>query len=82
MRGWGVQLRGGLNAPPRQQPQHSLPPSPLPGPASPQRRNFEFFITVAMGVDNRLEQPAGVDFVVVQSGDTCTPCARLAPLLR
>lgn len=60
----------------------ALPTPGPPAPASLQRRNFEFFITVAMGVDNRLEQPTGIDFVVVQSGDTCTPCARLGPLLR
>ncbi|KFM23219.1 hypothetical protein F751_3410 [Auxenochlorella protothecoides] len=42
-----------------------------------QTRNFDFFITTAMGVDNVLDKPHNIDFVVVQSGDACEPCKRL-----
>lgn len=47
-----------------------------------QRDNFDYFMTVAMGLDNRMYKPRNIDFVIVQSGTVCSPCARLEPLLR
>ena len=56
----------------------------------PQRDNFDFFMTIGMGLGNRLTSgPAATDFVVVLSGQArvarcaqaCRPCARLYPLL-
>ena len=62
---------------------HPLPPPP-PCPSRPrlQRDNFDFFVTLGMGLDNRFGGPAGVDFVVVVNGKVCRPCARLYPLLQ
>ena len=34
-----------------------------------------------MGFDNKLDAPNTIDFVVVQSGEACTPCQRMASLL-
>lgn len=34
-----------------------------------------------MGIDNQIYHPENIDFVVVQSGEVCTPCSRLSPLL-
>ncbi|KAK2080663.1 hypothetical protein QBZ16_000517 [Prototheca wickerhamii] len=45
------------------------------------RANFDFFLTIAMGFDNKLDAPNTIDFVVVQSGEACTPCQRMASLL-
>lgn len=39
-------------------------------------------MTIAMGLDNRMYKPQDIDFVIVQSGATCSPCARLEPMLR
>ncbi|KAL4421190.1 hypothetical protein ABPG77_010065 [Micractinium sp. CCAP 211/92] len=47
-----------------------------------QRDNFDFFITIGMGVDNRFGGPANTDFVVVVNGKVCRPCARLYPMLQ
>lgn len=48
-----------------------------------QRDNFDYFITMGMGVESRL-LPAlhNVDFTVVISGDKCSPCSRLLPMLK
>ena len=53
-----------------------------PTPLWLQRDNFDFFITIGMGVDNRFGGPANTDFVVVVNGKVCRPCARLYPLLQ
>ena len=53
-----------------------------PTPLWLQRDNFDFFITIGMGVDNRFGDPANTDFVVVVNGKVCRPCARLYPLLQ
>ncbi|PSC69296.1 hypothetical protein C2E20_7243 [Micractinium conductrix] len=47
-----------------------------------QRDNFDYFITVGMGLDNRYGGPANADFVVVVNGKVCRPCSRLYPLLQ
>lgn len=47
-----------------------------------QRDNFHFFMTIAMGLDNVMDRPRDLEFVIVQSGDKCTPCSRLEPRLR
>lgn len=47
-----------------------------------QRANFEFFIAVGMGVFSVFSPPRNTDFTVVVSGDTCTPCKALLPLLK
>lgn len=54
---------------------------PPPTPCLSQRANFDFFLTIAMGFDNKLDAPNTIDFVVVQSGEACTPCQRMASLL-
>ncbi|PRW33169.1 hypothetical protein C2E21_7839 [Chlorella sorokiniana] len=47
-----------------------------------QRDNFDFFITMGMGLANRLGGPAATDFVVVVNGAVCRPCSRLYPLMQ
>lgn len=42
-----------------------------------QAANFEFFLSVGMGYNSTYSAPADTDFVVVQSGPDCTPCAVL-----
>lgn len=57
-------------------------PAPPSAPRAPQKENFEFFITVGMGLGNRVEVPTNTDFVVVVNGKVCRPCSRLYPLLK
>lgn len=49
---------------------------------TPQKDNFEFFITVGMGFGTQLDMPENVDFVIVVNGKVCRPCSRLYPLLK
>ena len=46
-----------------------------------QLANFEFFQAVGMGHQSTLKAPADTDFVVVISGEQCTPCSNLYPLV-
>lgn len=49
---------------------------------SGQKENFEFFISAGMGVrGSAVQLPAGTDFSIVVSGDKCTPCSTLSPLV-
>jgi hypothetical protein len=47
-----------------------------------QRSNMEFFMAVGMGMFSQLTPPANTDFVIVISGDMCTPCKALMPMLK
>ncbi|KAL4854424.1 hypothetical protein ACK3TF_004779 [Chlorella vulgaris] len=47
-----------------------------------QRENFDFFITLGMGLDSRFGSPQSTDFVIVVNGKVCRPCSRLYPLLQ
>lgn len=48
-----------------------------------QRENAEVFLTLGMGLDNRLWQPhAGTHFVIVVNGKVCRPCSRIYPLVQ
>lgn len=51
-------------------------------PARLQRENFDFFVTIGMGLESRFGSPLATDFVVVVNGKVCRPCARLYPLLQ
>ena len=42
-----------------------------------QAANFAFFLAVGMGYNSTYSAPAETEFVVVQSGPDCTPCALL-----
>lgn len=47
-----------------------------------QLSNAEFFIAVGMGISSTFKAPAATDFTVVISGDICSPCKALLPLVR
>ena len=47
-----------------------------------QLANFEFFKAVGMGHQSTIKAPAETDFIVVVSGDVCTPCSSLYPLVK
>ena len=42
---------------------------------------MEFFIAVGMSLFSALPAPRSTDFIVVVSGDVCTPCKSLMPLM-
>ena len=42
---------------------------------------MEFFISVGMGLFSHVPAPKRTDFTVVVSGDVCTPCKALMPLV-
>ena len=44
-----------------------------------QLANMEFFAAVGMGLSTGFERPPNTDFVVVISGDLCSPCSLLHP---
>ena len=46
-----------------------------------QLANAEFFWKVGIGLHSSYAAPKDTDFVVVVSGEACTPCAKLRPLL-
>ena len=46
-----------------------------------QLSNADFFIAVGMGISSTFTAPAATDFTVVISGDLCTPCKALLPLV-
>jgi hypothetical protein len=46
-----------------------------------QKANFEFFLAVGMGLSPGFDRPGHTDFVIVISGETCTPCQKLLPKL-
>lgn len=47
-----------------------------------QRDNFEYFIMEGIGIHNGCQNiPQGIQFSVVISGDLCSPCSLLTPLL-
>jgi hypothetical protein len=46
-----------------------------------QRANMEFFISVGMGLFSHIPAPKRTDFTIVVSGDVCTPCKVLMPLV-
>ena len=46
-----------------------------------QRSNMEFFMAVGMGVFSQLPAPRATDFILIVSGEQCTPCKALMPLL-
>lgn len=47
-----------------------------------QEKNFEFFISVGMGLGRASNKPLNTDFVVIVNGKICRPCSRLYPMLR
>lgn len=48
----------------------------------PQRANFEFFLTVGMGVNNtEFPPPAGTDLIITVAAGPCTPCHALQAAL-
>jgi hypothetical protein len=47
-----------------------------------QKANFDFFILAAMGVGSTAGVDDGADYHIVVSGDLCTPCQALQPVLR
>ncbi len=42
---------------------------------------MEFFMAVGMGLFSHIPAPKNADFTVVISGDVCTPCKALMPLV-
>ena len=46
-----------------------------------QKANMEFFMAVGMGMFSHVPAPKNTDFIVVISGDVCTPCKALMPLV-
>lgn len=46
-----------------------------------QKGNMEFFMAVGMGLYSHIPAPRNTDFVVVISGDKCTPCKTIMPLM-
>lgn len=46
-----------------------------------QRKDFEFFISVGMGIQSTFRPPPMTDFSIVVNGDVCDPCETLYPLL-
>ncbi|KAK9843381.1 hypothetical protein WJX84_009886 [Apatococcus fuscideae] len=46
-----------------------------------QRFNMEFFMAVGMGQSPRFKPPQATDFVVIISGEKCSPCKQLLPSL-
>ena len=48
---------------------------------SVQLANFQFFISVGMGISSTYKAPANTDFVVVINGPQCTPCKSLSHML-
>ena len=51
------------------------------GYAQIQKANMEFFMAVGMGMFSHTPAPKNTDFTVVISGDVCTPCKALMPLV-
>ncbi|KAK9818280.1 hypothetical protein WJX72_010022 [[Myrmecia] bisecta] len=47
-----------------------------------QRANMEFFLSVGMGIASTFKAPVDTDFVVVISGDLCSPCKVLLPAVK
>ena len=48
---------------------------------SVQLANFQFFISVGMGVSSTYKAPSNTDFVIVVNGPQCTPCKSLSHVL-
>jgi hypothetical protein len=46
-----------------------------------QRSNMEFFMAAGMGIKSLIPAPSNTEFVIVISGDTCSPCTTLMPLV-
>lgn len=46
-----------------------------------QKGNMEFFMAVGMGLYSHIPPPRNTDFVVVISGDKCTPCKTIMPMM-
>ena len=46
-----------------------------------QKANMEFFMALGMGLYSHIPAPQNTDFVVVVSGETCTPCQTLMQLM-
>lgn len=42
-----------------------------------QAANFEYFLAIGMGCNSTYLAPAATEFIIVQSGPDCTPCAKL-----
>ena len=42
---------------------------------------MEFFISVGMGLFSHIPAPQSTDFTIVVSGEVCTPCKALMPLV-
>ncbi|KAK9842595.1 hypothetical protein WJX81_008112 [Elliptochloris bilobata] len=47
-----------------------------------QRANLEFFLAVGMGISSGFQIPEATDFVLVVSGEVCSPCQPMKPHLR
>ena len=47
-----------------------------------QLANFQFFISVGMGVSSKYKAPANTEYVVVINGPQCTPCKSLSHILK
>ena len=47
-----------------------------------QQANLEFFMHVGIGLHSVLPSPAATNFVIVVSGDTCSPCQMVLPQMR
>ena len=48
---------------------------------SVQLANFQFFMSVGMGVSSTYKSPSNTDFVIVVNGPQCTPCKSLSHAL-
>ena len=46
-----------------------------------QKKNFEFFIAIGMGVSSGFKPPNYTDFVLVINGAVCDPCTALLPYM-
>ena len=44
-----------------------------------QQDNLDFFLLVGAGLHSAVPGPAATDFIIVISGDTCSPCQMVLP---